>query len=164
MSLVSNFIGGISSSQFGNALGVSNNFDLNDSTFADILNKQMETQPTQEPQNILGQLGIPAGFQIDGIDFAETALDQIEAVGEKIGIEKEDFNNLFDTNKDNEITTSEVATFFTSLLEKNTTGQENRSELFDFAQKQASNMYNKFAKSMVTTLEEFVTDAREILS
>lgn len=164
MSLVSNFIGGISSANFGSTFGVTENFDLNDSTFSDILNKQMEINPQQENEGIQGLLGIPAGFQIDGIDFAEKALDQIEASGEKFGIEKEEINNLFDANKDNNVTTSEVATFFTSLLENSFSSEQNRSQLFDFAQKQATNMYHKFGRTMVTNLEEFVSDARDILS
>ena len=47
MSLVSNFIGGISSVGVG-GLNPSQNLDLNDSTFSDLLEKQMEVKPKEE--------------------------------------------------------------------------------------------------------------------
>ena len=163
MSLVSNFIGGISSSQFGGAKGLAQNFDLNDTTFSDLLEKQMQVKPKEDENNIFGMLGIPAGFEIEPVDFSEKAIDQTEAVGAKTEIEKNDEKssqeyNLFDLNKDGEVTNSEMTTFFSSLLDSGENGKDARSEVFDFAKKQAANLYNQYSKSIVTDIKEFVED------
>ena len=159
MSLVSNFIGEISSSQFGGISNIGQNFDINDTTFSDLLEKQMKI-PTKEENNIMSLLGMPAGLQIqniDGTDFFEKAFDQIEANGEKIETKTTEFNS-FDTNQNKDITTSETVTFFSSLLDNSLQNQNSHSELFDFAKKQATNLYSKGASSVITDLEEFVTD------
>ena len=90
MSLVSNFIGGVSSSGLSGLNGLTQAFDLNDTTFSDLLEKQMDKkiQPTNE--GLIGSLGMPAGLQIenfDGTEFSETVQDQMEAIGEKIQTE-----------------------------------------------------------------------------
>ena len=164
MSLVSNFIGGISATNFGNISDVSNSFDLNDTTFSDILNKQMATDDENISQGISGLLGVPAGFIIDGIDYSEKVIDQLEASGEQLKIENDGSLINSDFNENSEMTTSEVATFFTSLLENDFAHNKQHSDLFNFAQKQASNLYYKFGRTMVMNLEEFVSDAKEILS
>ena len=69
-----------------------------------------------------------------------------------------------DTNNDGEVTTSEMLTFFTSLLDSNSEGENARSELFDFAKKQAANFYDKYSKSAVNSLNEFVSDLQERIS
>ena len=111
-------------------------------------------------------LGAPPGFEIenfDGIDFSETAQDQIEAVGEKIDTQ-ENMSNPFDMNGDGNVTTSEAVTFFTSLLDNSSNGENARSELFDFAKKQASNLYNKYSRTVVTDVKEFVNDIQGMIS
>lgn len=158
MSLVSNFIGGISGiNQIGS---VTSNLDLNDTTFSDLLDKQMEIK-NKETNGIFGQLGMPAGMEIEGIDFSEKAADQIEAIGEKT---EPNFSEMLDTNHDGEVTTSEAVTFFSSLLDNNTEGQNARSELFEFARKQAANFYHKYSGSVVTDLQEFVDDIHKIIN
>lgn len=92
MSLVSNFIGGISGVNLGG--NVASGFSLNDTTFSDILEKQMEVK-TGETNSVFGALGMPAGFEIEGLDFSEKAADQIEALGVKINTEDAN-NQLFD--------------------------------------------------------------------
>lgn len=164
MSLVSNFIGGISSNTLGNTSGISLDFDLNDSTFSDILNSKLEKQLDTSKQSIFGELGMPAGFIIDGIDYSERVIDQLEASGEQIKIENDGSSINFDLNNNSERTTSEVATFFTSLLENNFTNQNNNSQLLNFTQKQATNLYHKFGRTLVMNLDEFVSDAKEILN
>ena len=162
MSLVSNFIGGISSSQFGGAKGLAQSFDLNDTTFSDLLEKQMQVKPKEDENNIFGMLGIPAGFEIEPVDFSEKAIDQTEAVGAKTEVEQSEDSSQsyspFDLNKDGEVTNSEMMTFFSSLLDSGDEGKEARSEVFDFAKKQAANLYNQYSKSVVTDIKEFVED------
>ena len=168
MNLVSNFIGAAGANT---GTGVSNNvspfFDFNDTTFAGLLEKQLNSNNINTPSdNIIDGLGIPPGIQIenfDGTEFSNTAQDQAEAVGEKINTtETDNTANPFDADKNGDVTTSEVVTFFSSLLNNGAEGQNARSELFDFAKRQAADFYNKYSKSVVTDLTEFVDDIKRV--
>lgn len=161
MSLVSNLIGGIGVNPKEVVSGITSQFDLNDTTFSDLLDKQMEVSAQEETNGILGSLGMPAGMQIENIEFSEKVQDQMEAVGEKIETQE---SNMFDLNQDGNVTSSEAVAFFTSLLDNNTAGQNARSELFDFAKKQAANFYNKYSRSVVTDVKEFVNDIQDMIS
>lgn len=161
MSLVSNFIGGISSTGIA-GLGQNQNFDLNDTTFSDLLEKQMQIKPKEENNNIFASLGIPAGMQIENVDFSEKVQNQMEILGKDTDSERVENVNPIDLNNDGQVTTSEAVTFFTSLLDNNQDSA--RSELFDFAKKQASNFYNKYSKSVVTDIQEFVEDVQDLIS
>ena len=78
--------------------------------------------------------------------------------------EKVNEANKLDLNGDGNVTTSEAVTFFTSLLDNSNLGSDNRSQLFDFAKKQASNFYNKYSRSVVTDVQEFVEDIQGLVS
>ena len=165
MSLISNAISGI-----GNNLGgikATPDFNLDDSTFADLLEKQLQNKiDSQENRSITG-LGMPAGFQIenlDGTEFSETAQDQMEAIGEKINIEENNISNPFDMDNNGDVTGHEAISFFSSLLNNDTKGDNAKSELFDFAKKQAANFYNKYSKTVVNNLNEFATDIKSIIN
>lgn len=160
MSLVSNFIGGISSVGVG-GLNSSQNLDLNDTTFSDLLEKQMEVKPKEENNNIFASLGMPAGMKIESVDFSEKVQDQMEILGEKMTSEKANETNMLDLDGDGSVTTSEAVTFFTSLLDNSNLGSN--SQLFDFAKKQASNFYNKYSRSVVTDVKEFVEDIQGLV-
>lgn len=160
MSLVSNFIGGISSVGVG-GLNPSQNLDLNDTTFSDLLEKQMEVKPKEENNNIFASLGMPAGMKIESVDFSEKVQDQMEILGEKMTSEKANETNMLDLDGDGSVTTSEAVTFFTSLLDNSNLGSN--SQLFDFAKKQASNFYNKYSRSVVTDVKEFVEDIQGLV-
>ena len=89
MSLVENLINQISTKGLG---GITNpqSFDMEDDTFSRLLEKGMNAYSTEmQPANSIGQMGAPAGFIIEafdgvnGIDFSETAQDQMEILGEK---------------------------------------------------------------------------------
>ena len=73
-------------------------------------------------------------------------------------------SNPFDMNGDGQVTTSEAVTFFTSLLDSSKEGADSRSELFDFAKKQASDFYNKYSRNVVTDVKEFVDDIQGMIS
>ena len=160
MSLVSNFIGGISSVGVG-GLNPSQNLDLTDTTFSDLLEKQMEVKPKEENNNIFASLGMPAGMKIESVDFSEKVQDQMEILGEKMTSEKANETNMLDLDGDGSVTTSEAVTFFTSLLDNSNLGSN--SQLFDFAKKQASNFYNKYSRSVVTDVKEFVEDIQGLV-
>ena len=93
---------------------------------------------------------------LEGVEFSEKAFDQAEAVNAKIETNTENHSE-FDMNKE-EVTTSETVTFFTSLLDLSAGEQKSHSELFDFAKKQATGLYAKGATSVITDLEEFISD------
>lgn len=160
---MSNFIGGISSVGIGGQNPLQQ-LDLNDTTFSDLLEKQMETKPKEESNNIFASLGMPAGMQIENVDFSEKVQDQMEALGSQQAPEKVNETNILDLNGDGNVTTSEAVTFFTSLLDNSNLGNDNRSQLFDFARKQASNFYNKYSKNVVTDVKEFVEDIQGLVS
>ena len=160
MSLVSNFIGGISSVG-GGGLNPSQNLDLNDTTFSDLLEKQMEVKPKEENNNIFASLGMPAGMKIESVDFSEKVQDQMEILDEKMTSEKANETNMLDLDGDGSVTTSEAVKFFTSLLDNSNLGSN--SQLFDFAKKQASNFYNKYSRSVVTDVKEFVEDIQGLV-
>lgn len=163
MSLVSNFIGGISSVGVG-GLNPLQNLDLNDTTFSDLLEKQMEVKPKEENNNIFASLGMPAGMKIENVDFSEKVQDQMECLGDKMTSEKANETNMLDLDGDGSVTTSEAVTFFTSLLDNSNFGNDSKSQLFDFAKKQASNFYNKYSRNVVTDVKEFVEDIQNIVS
>ncbi len=163
MSLVSSIVSGISSNGVGN---ITSSFNLDDNTFSDLLEKQMKTSLENKEDNSIKGLGMPPGFQIenlDGSEFSETAQDQIDAIGEKINTENVNTENPFDTNSDGNVTTQEAITFFSSLLDNDSKGQNARSELFDFAKRQAANFYNTYSKNVVTDVKEFVSDIKSMI-
>ena len=151
MSLVSNFIGDISSLQFGNKSNVTNTFDINDDTFSKLLDKQMEVGEVKDKNGInLSQLGMPAGIDIEPFDGILENNSEMESV------------SPIQDNIQEKTTTSETVTFFDSLLNSNT--QDNKhSELFDFAKRQATNLYNQYSRSVVTDVNEFVQDIKSMI-
>ena len=82
------------------------NVNLNDTTFADLLEKQMGNNIVQSVDNVLQNFGVPAGLNIQPME----GLDSVA------------------------------------------------SNLTDFARKQAANFYDKYSRSVVTDIKEFVED------
>lgn len=149
MSLVSNFIGGISFPQITNP-GI-NNIDLSDTTFSTLLEKQMEINSKDNSSNMINSLGIPAGLQIEDYNPSVEAQNNIEA-------------NISNDLKNDEYTTSETVTFFNSLLDNDIENQSSHSEVFDFARKQAANYYNKYARNVIVDVQEFAEDLKQFIS
>ena len=130
MSLVENLINQISSV---NGVSKPQGFNLEDDTFAKLLAKASEVNGGEQ-QNLIGQLGMPAGFQIEPINGAEiTETAQINST-EPVEIKDLDMKD-----------------FFSNLLNDNT-------EVMNFAKKNAANAYKTFGKSFVNDLQEFVQD------
>ena len=106
MSIVSNLASTISPTNLGGKiLGISN-VDLNDTTFSDLLEKQIGNNIVQSVDNVLQNFGMPAGFDIQ-------PMEGLDAVA---------------------------------------------SNLTNFARKQAANFYDKYSRSVVTDIKEFVED------
>ena len=142
MDLVSNFVGGLSASQFGsNTQSATSNFDMNDTTFADLLNKQLNQQ--DEAVN----------------SISNTALNILD-FNNKSSFEATNINPISNVDNTKDMSTSEVLTMFNSLFEsKPTLTDSSNSGLFQFEKKFAASQYGKYARNVITDLNEFVSDA-----
>ncbi len=158
MDLVSNYIGELSSLKSGKKEGgIDSNLDLNDSTFANMLEKQLnKIEDNSNNVEQIGNLGIPAGINIGdfdgnvpqfGIDNGVKPINETESSALK----------RFDNPK--EFSTSEILTFFPSLFDSKPSLTETQNNgLFDFERKLAATSYGQYARNIVTDLTEFVTD------
>ncbi len=154
-SIVSNLIEQISSSSVG-GLNQTQKFDLEDMTFAKLLEKQgLKLQEADSSNAITGQIGMPAGFQIESIDGSDINIDTPDdsnKVDQRNNIT--DISEL-DTNPNN-IKSSDSENFFSSLFNGDT--RDTASEVFNFALKHAANIYGQNGKSVVNNLKDFITD------
>ena len=165
MDLVSNYIGSLSSSQFGDKSGnISPNSDLNDNTFENILNDKLSRIMDENKMiNSLGELGMPAGINIADFNENNSALNT-NADNLINSLYKSDNSQAFNF-KNNEYTTSDILTFFSSVFDsKPTMAQNTDSGLFSFERKLAANSYGKYARNIITDLSEFVTDTMKMKS
>ena len=71
MSLASSFISNIVSAPTDLKSGLAAIINLNDKTFADILEKQLKVQAVENINNFVGSMGIPAGMEIQNITDEE---------------------------------------------------------------------------------------------
>ena len=169
MNLVSNFIGSISPEMFNNhAQGLLQGIDLGDTAFSDLLEKQLNNAQNNN-SNTMQSLGFPSSVNnvvdIDGgvfqvVNFRgneEVQNDMLESIKPISESENSAFREF---NNPKNMSTSEVVTFFSSLFDSKPTMTDTSSNgLFDFERKTAANLYNKYAKNIVTDINEFVTDA-----
>ena len=163
MDLVTNFVGTISPSIFGdkNNQGVTPNVDLEDKTFSDMLERQMQKEIEQNKTNILSNLNFPNGINIADFDsnipqFTVNTENKLESVKPVNEFEK---STLPDDFSKKEMSTAEVLTFFNSLFDnKPTLTDTTRNGLFDFERKIAANLYGKYSKNIALDLGEFVAD------
>jgi hypothetical protein len=151
MSIVENLVNQISTKGLG---GITKpfGFDMEDDTFAKLLEKQMN--PTQElnSSNFVGSMGAPAGLVIEpleGVNFSETVQDQMEVVGEN-KLSRDEYINQPIEFKD-----IDMGDYFSNLLK---TDSGKNSDFMNFAKKNATNAYNVFTKNLVMNASEFVED------
>ena len=156
MSIVENLINQISSQGLG---GITKplGFDMEDDTFAKLLEKQMNANNEFSTPNSIGQMGAPAGFIIepldatDGVEHAEKVQDQMEILGQ-------DFYKQ--TGPSNiEIKDMNFEDYFSNMI-KASTNQNN--DFMNFAKRQATNAYNFFNKGFIADVEDFVQDITAI--
>lgn len=140
-------------------------FDLNDDTFSNILDNKLGEFDTkkQDNQNIVNQLGVPAGINIEGFDYNSfvTDLDSIEEVN-SVNTD----SNIQDNNKFNIGSLIEDAVDTFSPVVKSITNQEfsfNRENtshaldaVKDFWNNQASNFYNIMNKETINDITDLV--------
>ena len=151
MSLVENLINQISTQGLG---GITKplNFDMEDDTFAKLLENQLNSPQLVSTNNLVGNFGAPAGLMIepiDGIEFSDIAQDQMEIIGEN-KLSKEEYINQPIEFKD-----IDMGDYFSNLLKMNT---NSNSDFMNFARKNATNAYNVFSKNFVDDMSDFVKD------
>ena len=152
MSLVENLINQISTEGLG---GITKpiGFDLNDDTFANLLEKQMNiSTDSLSSTNPLGSLGAPAGLIIeplDGTEFSETVQDQMEIIGET-KLSRDEYINQPIEFKD-----IDMGDYFSSLLK---TQSGSNSDFLSFARKNATNAYDSFKRTYIADMQDFVED------
>lgn len=156
MSLVENLVSQITTQGLG---GITKplGFDMEDDTFAQLLNKQLNSQQIESTNNFPGNMGIPAGLiiePIDGTDFAETAQDQMEILGEN-KLSREEY-----INQPIEFKEIDLGDYFSNLLKTNS---QNNNDFMNFAKRQATNAYNIFSKGFVEDMNDFVNDIASAL-
>ena len=156
MNLLSNYVGVQSLDILGTNEQSNNYLNADDSTFSDLLTKQMEAQMNDNNQYAINNLSIPNALNIaDLVTMSNVKPDVSSVVND---IEIIDFNNL--KNPDLLSTTSEVLTFFPSVFQtKPTLTDTTDTGLFSFERKLAATTYNKFGKSFVSNINDFVSDA-----
>lgn len=81
MSLASNLISNIVSAPSDMKSGLAAVINLNDKTFAEILEKQLKVQSAESISNFVGSMGIPAGMEIQ--DLTDSELNNLKST-EKI--------------------------------------------------------------------------------
>lgn len=155
MSLVENLINQISTNGLG-GITRPQNFDLEDDTFAKLLEKQMSNAEKYIDQsNSLGEIGMPAGLVIepyDATNFSEKVQDQMETAG----IKNQQETTLVEPI---EIKDVDMRDYFSTLL---SSSNEN-SDFMNFAKRQATNAYSIFKNSYVTDIKEFAQDLASMI-
>lgn len=151
MSMIENLVNQISTKEL-DGITKPSGFNMDDDTFAKLLEKQMNSAEESSPINSLGSFGAPAGLLIEpleGVDSSETVQDQMEISGEKIS--REEYLSQPIEFKD-----IDMGDYFSNLLKSDMNGN---SEFFNFAKKQATNFYNHQSKNLVMNATEFLQDA-----
>ncbi len=151
MSIVENLVNQISTKGLG---GITKpfGFDLEDDTFAKLLEKQMNSTQELNSNNFVGSMGAPAGLVIEpleGVNFSETVQDQMEVIGEN-KLSRDEYINQPIEFKD-----IDMGDYFSNLLK---TDSGKNSDFMNFAKKNATNAYNVFTKNLVMNASEFVED------
>lgn len=153
MSLVESLVNKIATQGLG---GITKplNFDMDDDTFAKLLEKQLNSNSTSQTNGMLGNFGAPAGLMIEpleGTDYAEALQDQIDAIGEN-NLSRDEYINQPIEFKD-----IDMGDYFSNLLKVSSETNQN-SDFLNFAKKQASNAYNAFSKHFVEDMSDFIND------
>ena len=116
--------------------------DLNDQTFANLLDKQLNNQLEQNGQNFINTLGIPS---ISGLDMGELDGHNLaNQSGSVKSIDSYDSAQIEKFNSGKDYSMEEVLTLFSPLFEnKPTMADTANTGLFEFERKTAANQYKK---------------------
>jgi len=141
MSLVENLVQQLTSSNGLGAISKPQGFDMNDDTFAKLLEKTMAAE-VPDKLNQFGQLGVPAGFEIEPMEGTSMQIAETQPVKLK---ETEPF----------EIKDLNLGDYLSNYLsDKN----NYNSPVMNMAIKQASSAYNSFGKELISDIKELAAD------
>jgi hypothetical protein len=136
--MVENFISQISGVNLG---GITNpqGINLDDDTFSKLLEKSIQSSDSNGSSSVLlGQLGMPAGFEIQELDLPQNLVNDVNSTQK---VEIKDLNM--------------GENYFSSLAHDNI-------NVMNLAKKQATNAYNMFSKGFVDSLNTLVEDVNSI--
>ena len=147
MSMVENFVQQLTSANGANVIGGAQKFDLQDDTFAKLLEKQMQTGiDDTDSINQLGQIGIPSGFNIEPFDVQNDT--------QKINTEnKIDISNF-------KMKDIDMSDYFTNFLSN---PNNNKTSIMELAKRQATNAYGTFGREMVEDMSDFIQDIAKMI-
>lgn len=135
MSLVENLVSQLSASALG-GITKPQGFDLNDDTFAKLLQSASQNLEKTQPNLFGTQFGAPAGFEIQPFDAPEPS-----EVKELTPVQEIEIKDLNVGNN-----------YFSSLMNDN-------SNVMNLALKQATNTYNNLGRGFVENLNEFINSS-----
>lgn len=175
MSIVSNFVGSLSPEMFSDSVkGITKNIDMDDTTFSDLLEKQINSNLQKNQQNFINNLGLPSITNIIDADeiFSQHNLYANKELGGNSDmldsikpINESENPSLGSSPEEKDMSTSEVVTFFSSLFDsKPTLTDTSNCGLFNFERKVAAGEYDKYARNIITDLNEFVSDTIKMKS
>lgn len=164
----------------GLQVGGSQQFNLDDNTFANLLNSKLDGLASggiETYTQLLGPLGVPAGLNIEGLtdpfkvnaidssSLSELSLNQSEAAGEdenilKLGLNKtEDILEQLGAKQGKTIDVTELFQLKNSQDSvKNAAAQDKLAGGFGhFMQKQAANLYGTMGKAIVHNLSDILS-------
>ena len=155
MSLIEHLVNQISTNELGGITKPSG-FDMNDDTFSKLLEKELNAKAESIQENIIGNLGVPAGFFIEpfeGVEFSQNVQDQLEAISEK-KVTNESPVEPFEMKE------LDLGDFFSNMLKTST---NSNNDFMNFARKKETNSYENFGRNFVTDLAEFVDDVKSLI-
>ena len=161
MDLVSNLASTMLSKAIEGNKEVTSQVDLNDNTFANMLDKQLNNQLEQNGQNFINNLGIPS---ISGLDLGELDGHNLESQFKAIKPTDDlDINLQAKYNSGKDFSMEEVLTLFNPLFDtKPLMAETTNNGVFNFERKTAANFYNRYAKNIITDISEFAENALKI--
>ena len=140
---------------------VTSQVDLNDNTFANMLDKQLNNQLEQNGQNFINNLGIPS---ISGLDLGELDGHNLESHFNAVKpVDDLDIGQQAKFNSGKDFSMEEVLTMFHPLFDtKPLMAETTNNGVFNFERKTAANLYNRYAKNIITDISEFAENALKI--
>ncbi|MCQ2744277.1 MAG: hypothetical protein MJ230_05730 [bacterium] len=150
MSLVENLVNQISTKGLG-GVTAPQGFDLNDDTFAKLLQQASDINTVEPNKNLqaLGNIGQPSGFIIEPFD----EVSKVQPIGQ-------DVQNIIDTEP-LKIQDVDIGSNYFSGLLKNSPNEH--KSLMNVAQKHATNLYNVFGKNLIEDLADLAKDATSMM-
>lgn len=177
MDFLPNSLNQVSEISQGLQVGAGNQVNLNDDTFANLLNSKLDGLAGQGMEvytQLMGPMGVPAGLNIEGLtdpfkvnaidnsSIAELSLNQSESNGEDENVIKAAGNKLENLFQDIGSRGSSIADLFSMKSPDNhlnlASAQDKlQSGLGQFMQKHAATLYGAMGKTIVHNLGDILS-------